>query len=50
MVKKVEVRNNYAGFLSMLERSPDLDAYSMGLDDVHEWRSNEQKQVKTVMK
>ena len=50
MVKKIEVSNDYAGFLSLLEKSPDLDAYTMGLDDVHEWRSNEQKQVKTVMK
>ena len=50
MVKKIELSNDYAGFLSLLKRSPDLDAYTMGLDDVHEWRSNEQKKVQTVMK
>ena len=50
MVKKIELSKDYAGFLSLLEKSPDLDAYTMGLDDVHEWRSNEQKQVQTVMK
>ena len=41
--------NNYEWFLSALKRTPDLKPYDMGLDAVHEWRTEVQKNVETVL-